>query len=299
MKAESRYLTCLQISVIFFILFLIFLPKNSFAENPTATCYTCVVGQINTGLQRHQSLDSVLNTNYASTYKNSCDTCSMSDITDLLSTFSTIKQSGPAQADAASCNQFLNKVENNQGTLSAAMNHSQLQPDSITIQKIYDDLRQLGAISGNFCTTQMIADGQANWTQGQQETADCATCQANCGQPGHKSCSDCAKIVGCSAPDTLSLNPFGTFNTMDGGFGSGNNINIGNFITGIVGTGGAIIGGLAVLKIIFGGVMYATAAGNPQRISDAKSHILYALLGIALIAGANIILMLFGASPIQ
>ena len=99
--------------------------------------------------------------------------------------------------------------------------------------------------------------------------------------------------------DALSLNPFGTFNTMDGGFGSGNNIKINDFIMGIVSTGGAIIGGLAVLKIIFGGVMYATAAGNPQRISDAKSHILYALLGIALIAGANIILMLFGASQIQ
>ncbi len=107
------------------------------------------------------------------------------------------------------------------------------------------------------------------------------------------------KAQGAQGPDTLQLNAFGTFNTMEGGFGSGNNIKINDFIMGIVSTGGAIIGGLAVLKIIFGGVMYATAAGNPQRISDAKSHILYALLGIALIAGANIILMLFGASPIQ
>ena len=89
---------------------------------------------------------------------------------------------------------------------------------------------------------------------------------------------------------------------MPGGFGwekGKEHMNINQLIGDIFTYGGAILGGLAVLKIIFGGAMYATAAGNPQRISDAKSHILYALLGIALIVGANIILVLFGANQIK
>ena len=112
------------------------------------------------------------------------------------------------------------------------------------------------------------------------------------------------------SPDTLALNNFNSFQTIDGGFGFGctpdpNNpgqckaMDINGYIKDVIQYGGAVLGGLAVLKIIFGGVMYATAAGNPQRISDAKSHILYALLGIALIAGANIILVLFGAAQIR
>ena len=103
-------------------------------------------------------------------------------------------------------------------------------------------------------------------------------------------------------PDTLALNNFNSFQTIDGGFGfsaANNHMDINGYIKDVIQYGGAVLGGLAVLKIIFGGVMYATAAGNPQRISDAKSHILYALLGVALIAGANIILWLFGASMIH
>ncbi|MDO8507012.1 MAG: pilin [bacterium] len=58
-----------------------------------------------------------------------------------------------------------------------------------------------------------------------------------------------------------------------------------------------VFGGLAMLKIIFGGVLYATAAGNPGQISTAKEHIKYALIGITLILGMNIFLALLGASP--
>lgn len=63
----------------------------------------------------------------------------------------------------------------------------------------------------------------------------------------------------------------------------------------ILATAGGIIFGIAVLKIIIGGVMYTTAAGNPNQISEAKSHIQYALIGVALITGMGIILFLIGA----
>lgn len=68
------------------------------------------------------------------------------------------------------------------------------------------------------------------------------------------------------------------------------------YISEIKTIGSALFGGLAVLKIIFGGVLYATAAGNPQKISEAKSHIYYALIGMALISGMNIILAVLGVS---
>ena len=99
--------------------------------------------------------------------------------------------------------------------------------------------------------------------------------------------------------DTLGLGNFQNFEPIGGGFGDKSitgEFDINNFLQDIMTYGSAVFTGLAMLKIIFGGVMYATAAGNAQRISDAKSHILYALLGIALIAGANIILWFLGAS---
>lgn len=85
-----------------------------------------------------------------------------------------------------------------------------------------------------------------------------------------------------------------------GGFGfvSGK-LNIPNFIEDVFSVGSAVLGGLATLKIIFAGVMYATAAGNPQRISEAKSHILYAILGIGLIILMNMLLTIIGAGPFQ
>lgn len=105
------------------------------------------------------------------------------------------------------------------------------------------------------------------------------------------------RLGACSSDDQLALNPFSQFNPIDGGFGSGvSNLNVTGFLQDVMTYGSVVLGGLAVLKIIFGGVMYATAAGNAQRISDAKSHIFYALLGVALIAGSNIILWLFGAT---
>lgn len=85
-----------------------------------------------------------------------------------------------------------------------------------------------------------------------------------------------------------------TTDQLDGGFKfPGNTFK--DYGNGIITAGGGIILGIAVLKIIFGGVMYATAAGNPQRITEAKSHITYALIGIALLVGMNIVLAIIGA----
>ncbi|RJO62265.1 hypothetical protein C4544_00220 [candidate division WS5 bacterium] len=275
---------------VFFILFLF--PNSSFAENSSATCYRCVTD------------------NYSKPYLNCLDQCSGlgngsgdRGIKEVLQDISTLKQSGPAQADPTSCNQFLSKAGDIHGPFNKYMDRTNIQPDSVSMSELYNDLIQIGVITGNFCTVEWLNAGQADMEKEDEISGDCAQCNTFCdSDPNPDQCfqTKCSGIVGCTrdwGKDTLALNPFSQFNPIDGGFGSGvSNLNATGFLQDVMTYGSAVLGGLAVLKIIFGGVMYATAAGNAQRISDAKSHIFYALLGVALIAGSNIILWLFGAS---
>ena len=48
-----------------------------------------------------------------------------------------------------------------------------------------------------------------------------------------------------------------------------------------------IIGGLALLFITLSGLRYITAAGDPQRMQQAKEGIIYALVGIAIAISAE------------
>ena len=48
-----------------------------------------------------------------------------------------------------------------------------------------------------------------------------------------------------------------------------------------------IIGALALLFITLSGVRYITAAGDPQRMQQAKEGIIYALVGIAIAVSAE------------
>lgn len=91
--------------------------------------------------------------------------------------------------------------------------------------------------------------------------------------------------------------PSVNFDPIPGGFGWGAELTIPGFIKDVWSVGSIVFGGLAVLKIVFGGVMYATAAGNAQRISSAKEHILYALIGLILIILVNVILTILGVGP--
>ncbi len=85
-----------------------------------------------------------------------------------------------------------------------------------------------------------------------------------------------------------------THDQMDGGY-KFRGITFKEMGNGVLLFGYTIIVVIATIKIVFGGIMYATAAGNPQRITEAKSHIYYALIGIALIVGMNVLLVLIGA----
>ena len=53
----------------------------------------------------------------------------------------------------------------------------------------------------------------------------------------------------------------------------------------------SITGSLALLMLIFGGVMYVGSTGDEQRIITAKKIVVYAIIGLILILGAYSIVM--------
>lgn len=48
------------------------------------------------------------------------------------------------------------------------------------------------------------------------------------------------------------------------------------------GIGLGLIGGVAMLSIIYGGYIILTSQGNPTRLSKGKSYIFYAIVGLLL-----------------
>lgn len=60
---------------------------------------------------------------------------------------------------------------------------------------------------------------------------------------------------------------------------------VSNLIQWVVGMAGVV----SVVFIIYGGITYATSAGDPSKLQKAKNTILYALIGLAIVALAEII----------
>jgi hypothetical protein len=54
----------------------------------------------------------------------------------------------------------------------------------------------------------------------------------------------------------------------------------------------AIAGITAVIMLIIAGSKYVTSSGNPERTNQAKDTILYAVIGLVLVALAQIIIKL-------
>ncbi len=50
----------------------------------------------------------------------------------------------------------------------------------------------------------------------------------------------------------------------------------------VYGYGLGLIGGVAVLFIIYGGYLILTSQGNPEQLSKAKSYIFYSIAGLVL-----------------
>jgi len=58
-----------------------------------------------------------------------------------------------------------------------------------------------------------------------------------------------------------------------------------------------LVGGIAVLFIIWGGILYVTSSGNKDRAEQAKQTLTYAVLGLIVIVLAKVILSLAVGLP--
>lgn len=64
---------------------------------------------------------------------------------------------------------------------------------------------------------------------------------------------------------------------------------INSTITNIINVTSALVGVIAVIMIIIAGLRYVTSAGNPEAAKSAKNTILYAIVGLVIVALAQII----------
>jgi hypothetical protein len=64
---------------------------------------------------------------------------------------------------------------------------------------------------------------------------------------------------------------------------------VGNIIRTIVNILSVLIGAIAVIMIIIGGFRYITSGGKQESVGNAKNTILYAIIGLVIVALAQII----------
>jgi predicted membrane channel-forming protein YqfA (hemolysin III family) len=68
-----------------------------------------------------------------------------------------------------------------------------------------------------------------------------------------------------------------------------NNTNVTDLIKKIINILSVIIGAIAVIMIIIGGFRYVTSGGKQESVTAAKNTILYALVGLVIVALAQVI----------
>jgi hypothetical protein len=87
----------------------------------------------------------------------------------------------------------------------------------------------------------------------------------------------------CKGADDLQIGPGEPCPATDGEEG------INNLIRRIVNIISVIVGIIAVIMIIFGGFRYITSGGSAEKVTAAKNTILYALIGLIIVALAQVI----------
>lgn len=93
----------------------------------------------------------------------------------------------------------------------------------------------------------------------------------------------------CSGSSNLQLNPTGAGGTSDCTKAGTDNKGLNNLITKIVNYFSLIVGIIAVIMIIVGGFKYITSGGESSAVSGAKNTIIFALIGLIIVALAQFI----------
>jgi hypothetical protein len=88
----------------------------------------------------------------------------------------------------------------------------------------------------------------------------------------------------CGSVDSLSINGTGDCTSTATGTDKVNGI-----ITTIITLFSVIVGIIAVIMIVYGGLRYITSGGDSTKITSAKNTIIYALIGLVVVALAQFI----------
>ena len=97
----------------------------------------------------------------------------------------------------------------------------------------------------------------------------------------------------CSGTNNLNVN-----SATSGGANTGSNIScsdptaenkVQNILTLVLNIFSVVVGIIAVIMIIVGGFKYITSGGNDSNVASAKNTILYAVIGLIIVALAQII----------
>jgi hypothetical protein len=64
---------------------------------------------------------------------------------------------------------------------------------------------------------------------------------------------------------------------------------VGTLIDEVINVFSWLVGGISVIMIIYGGFRYVTSGGNDASVSGAKNTIIYALIGLVIVALAQVI----------
>lgn len=91
----------------------------------------------------------------------------------------------------------------------------------------------------------------------------------------------------CQGTSTLQVSS--TNSTTSCAFSDVNDDNVNRLITKIINIMSTIVGVIAVIMIIIGGFRYITSGGDTTKVSGAKNTILYGLIGLVIVALAQII----------
>lgn len=86
----------------------------------------------------------------------------------------------------------------------------------------------------------------------------------------------------------LHLSTYPSSSSCDNG-GDSITTRVNNFLKHLINIFSAIIGVVAVVMIIFGGFRYITSGGNDTSVTSAKNTILYAIIGLIIVALAQLL----------
>jgi hypothetical protein len=97
--------------------------------------------------------------------------------------------------------------------------------------------------------------------------------------------TDCSGIAGCTTSGAEKTDPEGASSGQDA------SETVNNMITTVINIFSLVVGVISVIMIIIGGLKYITSGGDSGNVSGAKNTILYAIIGLVVVALAQVIVL--------